>query len=139
MNTAGVDVVQKKRSSKEASQRQLVTAKQMTKYMQKNEPVYLALIRPNPVQRSRGMTQKIKRDQMKQSGPVRKAPPVAETRKKICSDAPSNVRKELHSLLEEFSDLFPEQLPKGDLPKGVSNSKSKRWKGRFLQINLPTV
>ena len=89
----------------------------MTKYMQKNEPVYLALIRPNPVQRSQGMTQKIKRDQMKQSGPVRKAPPVAETRKKICSDAPSNVQKELHSLLEEFSDLFPEQLPKGRPPK----------------------
>ena len=117
MKTAGADVVQKQRSSKEASQRQLVTAKQMAKYMQKNEPVYLALIRPNPVQRSQGMTQKIKRDQMKQSGPVRKAPPVAETRKKICSDAPSNVRKELHSLLEEFSDLFPEQLPKGRPPK----------------------
>ena len=93
MKTAGGDVVQKKRSSKEASQRQLVTAKHMTKYMQKNEPVYLALIRPSPVQRSQGMTQKLKRDQMKQSGPVQKAPLVTETRKKICSAAPSNVRK----------------------------------------------
>ena len=117
MKTAGADVAQKKRSSKEASQRQLVTAKQMTRYMQKNEPVYLALIRPTPVQRSQGLKQKIKRDQMKQSGPVRKAPPVAETRKKTCSAVPSNVRKELDSLLEEFSDLFPEQLPKGRPPK----------------------
>ena len=96
------DVVQKKRSSKEASQRQLLTAKQMTKYIKRNEPVYLALIRPNPVQRSQGMTQKIKWDQMKQSGLVQKAPPVVETRKKICSVAPSNVQNELNSLLEEF-------------------------------------
>ena len=28
-----------------------------------------------------------------------------------------NVQKELHQLLEEFSDLFPEQLPKGKPPK----------------------
>ena len=54
---------------------------------------------------------------MKSKGPVRKAPPVAETRKKICSEAPSGIRKELHQLLEEFTDLFPEQLPKGRPPK----------------------
>ena len=41
-------VVQKKSSSKEAIQRHLLTAKQMTKYIKRNEPVYLALIRPNP-------------------------------------------------------------------------------------------
>ena len=54
---------------------------------------------------------------MEQTGPVCKAPRIVETRKKICSAAPSNVRKELHILLEEFSDLFPEQLPKGRPPK----------------------
>ena len=59
------------------------------------------------------MTQQRKRDQMKLKGPVRKAPPIAETRKKLCSDAPRNVQKVLHQLLEEFSDLFPKQLPKG--------------------------
>ena len=42
-------VVQKKRSSTEASQRQLLTAKQMTKRIKRNEPVYLAFIRPKPV------------------------------------------------------------------------------------------
>ena len=63
------------------------------------------------------MTQQQKRDQMKLKGPVRKAPPIAETRKKLCSEAPRNVQKELHQLLEEFSDLFPEQLPKGRPPK----------------------
>ena len=40
-----------------------------------------------------------------------------ETKKKICSAAPSNVREELNSLLEEFSDLFLEQLPKDRPPK----------------------
>ena len=33
------------------------------------------------------------------------------------SDAPRNVQEELHQLLEEFSDLLPEQLPKGRPPK----------------------
>ena len=63
------------------------------------------------------MAQQQKWDQMKLKGPVRKAPPIAETRKKLCSEAPRNVQKELHQLLEEFSDLFLEQLPKGGPPK----------------------
>ena len=54
---------------------------------------------------------------MKLKGPLRKAPPVAETRKKICSEAPKGIQKELNQLLEEFRDLFPEQLPKGRPPK----------------------
>ena len=54
---------------------------------------------------------------MKLKGAVRKAPPISETRKKLCADAPRNVHKELHQLLEEFSDLFPKQLPKGRPPK----------------------
>ena len=61
--------------------------------------------------------QKVKWYQMKQTGPVRKAPPVAETRKKICSNMLGNVRKELNTLVQEFSDLFPEQLWKGRPPK----------------------
>ena len=40
-----------------------------------------------------------------------------ETRKKICSAVPGNVRRELNTLLEEFSDLFPEHVPKGRPPK----------------------
>ena len=63
------------------------------------------------------MIQQQKRDQMKLKGPMHKAPPITETRKKLCSDMPCNVQKELHQLLEEFSNLFPEQLPKGRSPK----------------------
>ena len=50
---------------------------------------------------------------MKLKGPVCKVPPITETRKKFCSEAPKNVQKELYQLLEEFTYLFPEQLPKG--------------------------
>ena len=35
----------------------------------------------------------------------------------ICSDALGNVQKELYAPLEEFSDLFAQQLPKGRPPK----------------------
>ena len=113
----GATTVQQKQCTMESRQRQFMTAKQMIKVLKRNEPVYLALIRPKAIQNERGVTQKIKREQMKQAGPMHKAPPVMETRKKICSAAPSNVRKELHVLLEEFSDLFLEQLPKGRPPK----------------------
>ena len=78
--------------------------------------MYLALVLPKSVP-AQGMTQQRKRDQMKIKGAVRKAPPISETRKKLCSDAPRNVQKELHQLLEEFLDLFPEQLPKDKPPK----------------------
>ena len=54
---------------------------------------------------------------MKAKGAVRKTPPVAETRKKICSEAPKAVQRELNQLLEEFKELLPEQLPKGRPPK----------------------
>ena len=50
---------------------------------------------------------------MKSKGAVQKAPPIVETRKKICSEAPVGIRKEIHQLSEEFRDLFPEQLLKG--------------------------
>ena len=98
-------------------QYQLISAKTLQKCVQREEPVFLAFVRPTNPQQEQGMTQRVKREQMKSKGPVRKAPPVAETRKKICSEAPSGIRKELDQLLEEFTDLFPEQLPKGRPPK----------------------
>ena len=73
---------------------------------------------------------------MKLKGPVRKAPPIAETRKKLCSDAPRNVQKELHQLLEEFSDLFPEQLPKGRPPKREVEFEIKLEEGA-VPLNKP--
>ena len=83
------------------------------------------------------MTQQRKWDQMKLNGPVRKAPPIAETRKKLCSDAPRNVQKELHQLLEEFLDLFPGQLPKGRPPKQEVEFEIKLEEGA-VPPNKPT-
>ena len=69
-------------------------------------------------QREQGMTQRVKREQMKSKGLVRKAPPVAETtRKRFVQKRQRIVQRELNQLLEEFKDLFPEQLPKGRPPK----------------------
>ena len=88
----------------------------MVKLMNKGEPVYLAMIRPSNAS-AQGMTQKVKFQKMKETGPIRKAPPVAETREKMCSAAPADVRMELDNLLREYADLFPERLPKGQPPK----------------------
>ena len=87
------------------------------KLIKRGEQCFLAMLLPNKSIQQKGMTQKVKRDIMKATGPIRKAPPVAETRKKICFEAPGSVRTDLHKILEEFSDLFPEQLPKGRPPK----------------------
>ena len=75
--------------------------------MRKGEPVYLALIHPTNEATVQGMTQKTKLQKMKEKGPVRKAPPVAETRKRMCQNAPTDVRKELNKLLQEYAELFP--------------------------------
>ena len=78
--------------------------------------MFLAVIRSTN-QSGQGMTQKVKQQIMKETGPIRKAPPVAETRKRMCNEAPADVRMQLHELLKEYADLFPEQLPKGRPPK----------------------
>ena len=96
---------------------QLINAKTLQKCLCREEPVFLAFVRPTQNQQEQGMTHRVKGEQMKLKGPVRKAPPVAETRKRICSEVPKGIQKELHQLLEEFTDLFPEQLPKGRPPK----------------------
>ena len=65
------------------------------------------------------MTQKVKRELMKEQGAVRAAPPMKETHRKICSDAPKKIRDALSRMLQEYEDLFPEKLSKGRPPKRV--------------------
>ena len=90
---------------------QIISSKQMCKLAKRGETVYCAMIRP--MQQKQGMTQKVKFEQMKKTGPVRKAPPIAETRQRMCSEAPADVRIQLQKLLKEYEDLFPDKLPKG--------------------------
>ena len=63
------------------------------------------------------MTQKVKRALMKERGAIRKPPPVKDTRRKIYSEVPREVRDGLDKILSDFEDMFPEQLPKGRPPK----------------------
>ena len=53
---------------------------------------------------------------MKATGPIRKPPPLEETRSKYCLSVPHSVRDALRDILEEYSDIFPAQLPKGRPP-----------------------
>ena len=71
------------------------------------------------------MTQKVKRALMKERGAIRKPPPVKETRKKIYSEVPREVRDGLDKILSDFEDMFPEQLPRADLQKGRSSLQLK--------------
>ena len=116
---------------------QLISAKTLQKCLRLEELVFLAFVRPTNYPQEQGLTQRVKREQMKSKGPVRKTPPVAETRKKICSEAPKGIQKELHQLLEEFTDLFPEQLPKGRPPKREVEFEIKTEEGAVPPNKTP--
>ena len=85
--------------------------------MKSGESVYLAIFTPSAIQQKAGQSTKTKLQQLKEKGPVRKAPPVSETRERMCREAPAAIRTQLQGLLQEYEDLFPAQLPKGRPPK----------------------
>ena len=62
---------------------------------------------------------------MKEKGAIRKAPLIHET----CAEAPISIRTEPQGLLEEYADLFPEQLPKGMPPKRIVEFEIKTEEG----------
>ena len=84
--------------------------------MKREKVAYIAVFMPNANQQV-GQTTRTRLQQMKEKGPVRKAPPIAETRAKMCKDAPAAVRAQLQQLLHDYEDLFPAQLPKGTTTK----------------------
>ena len=96
--------------------RVLVSAKTMEKILKTEKVAYIAVFMPNQIQQV-GQTTRTRLQQMKEKGPVRKAPPIKETREKMCREAPAVVQSQLKQLLHEYEDLFPAQLPKGRPPK----------------------
>ena len=96
--------------------RVLVSAKKMEKILKIEKVSYLAVFMPNQNQQV-GQTTRTRLQQMKEKGPVRKAPPIKETHEKMCRDAPAAVQNQLKQLLHEYEDLLPAQLPKGRPPK----------------------
>ena len=103
------------------SLRQFVSPRQLKKILKRsNDQCFLVVVRPVKEEenaRQKGMTQRFKHDLMKEKGAVRAAPPMEQTRSKICSDAPRKIRDALSRMLQEYEDLFPEKLPKGRPPK----------------------
>ena len=73
---------------------------------------------------------------MKEKEATRKAPPIHETRSKMCAEVPISIPTELQGLLEEYVDLFPEQLPKGRPPKRILEFEIKMEEGAIL-LNKP--
>ena len=128
--------VQKKSCTIEARQRQFLTGKQISKIMKKNEPMYLAIIRPKSVQNERGLTQKVKRDQIKQTGPVRKAPPIVETRKRICSDTLVMYKRSYTHYWRSSRICFQNNSQRAGLQTGRSNLRLKWRKGLFRRTSL---
>ena len=109
-------------------QRTIVSAKRMNKLLKSGAEMYLAVITPSSIQKS-GMTFKVKQQIMKEKGAVRKTPPIAQTRERMCKEAPVSIRQELQGLLKEYEDIFPDQLPKGRPPKRTVEFEIKTEEG----------
>ena len=120
--------VQSSQTNESKGQRMMVSAKRMDKLLRSGAEVYLAVILPSSIHKS-GVTQKVKQQRMKEKGAIRKPPPVAETRSKMCKEAPVEVREELQELLKQYQDIFPEQLPKGKPPKRTVEFEIKTEEG----------
>ena len=100
----------------------------MNKLLKSGEDMYLVVILPNSIQKSR-MTFKVKQKIMKQKGPIRKAPLITETLEKMCKEAPVAIRSQLQGLLKEYEDVFPQQLAKGRPPKRTVEFEIKTEEG----------
>ena len=79
--------VQKRPTNDYEATRQFISSKRLQKLLKRGEPVYLAMVRPTAIQKQ-GITQKVKQQIMKEKGPIKKAPPIVKTRKRMCSEAP---------------------------------------------------
>ena len=82
-NVLQTGTVQKGNIRTSSGQVQIISSKRVVKLMKQGEPMFLAMIRPTG-QTKQGVTQKVKQQMMKETGPVRKTPPVGETRKRMC-------------------------------------------------------
>ena len=75
-------------------QRTIVSTKRMSKLLKSKEDMYFAVIPRSSIQKS-GVIFKVKQQIMKEKGAIRKAPPVIDTREKMCREAPVAIRSQL--------------------------------------------
>ena len=114
--------------------RQLITARQIQKLARGDNPVYLAIVRhtnnaprvktrskqtPGRVARfaaAHSMSEGTKRAVKKTIGPKKDFASVAERQKEVIAQVPVAHRERLEKIIQEYRDIFPEQLPKGTPP-----------------------
>ena len=118
-----------------AQARKIISVRQIQKLAKGDNPVFLAIIRTNensPEQMTRrdkrihrrvarlaaahGLTESQKRMMNKETGPNKNIISVAERERQVLDGVPESHRECLGKLIQEYHDLFPEQLPKGIPP-----------------------
>ena len=117
--------------------RWLITARQLSKLAKGNNPVFLAIIRETNEapqmkmtnQRSsvraahfavaHGMSEGARRSINNKEGPKKDIISVGEREQQVLESVPVCHREKLGHMIQQYRDIFPEQLPKGIPPKRV--------------------
>ena len=114
--------------------RQIISARQIQKLAKGDHPVYLAIVRKTneipPMKKKNkrfsaraaqfaavyGMSEGTKRSINKRVGPKKDIITVAEREQEVLASVPVCHRERLEHIIQEYHDVFPEQLPKGIPP-----------------------
>ena len=117
--------------------RRLIIARQMSKIAKGDNPVFLAIIRetneaPPRKKANKGssvravhfavahyMSEGTRRSINKKEGPRKDIISVAEREQQVLDSVPICHREQLSHLIQQYRDIFPEQLPQGIPPKRV--------------------
>ena len=117
--------------------RRLITARQMSKIAKGDNPVFLAIVRErneaSPVKKSNkrssgrvarfatahGLSEGSKRSINKSKGTKKDIISVAEREQQVLDSVPVCHRGKLSHMIQQYRDIFPEQLTKGIPPKRV--------------------
>ena len=111
--------------------RRLITARQMSKIAKGDNPVFLAIVREKnedpPMKKSNkrssscavhfavahGLSEGSKQSINKREGPKKDIISVAEREQQVLDSVPICHREKLGHMIQQYRDIFPEQLPQG--------------------------
>ena len=112
----------KRRVAKAISEREFISLKQVRKLTQQGEFCYLMMVKTNQLTTTRtkfakmGQTQRQRKAEAMKTGPKKEFKTAAEVREQVIQQASTQVQGPLREIVQEFSDVFPEKLPKGRPP-----------------------
>ena len=129
-------VCQKTKETPLSQSRRLITARQMSKIAKGDNPVFLAIVRErneaSPKRTNKrssgraarfatahGLSEGNKRSINKSKGPKKDIISVAEREQQVLDSVPVCHREKLSHMIQQYRDIFPEQLPQGIPPKRV--------------------